>query len=590
MSGMSTNNIPSRRGWQWPFNRPESLDGTSYIPILEACIVGAVAGASAVLLSFGVNTLGTLRVHFSETATMHFALPVFGLLGGLLAGMLVEKVAPEAAGSGIPQVRAALDRVRVALDFRVALAKLLGGVLAIGAGLFMGREGPTVQLGAAVAAPLSSWIPTTLEHRRQLIAAGAGAGLTAAFNAPLAGVIFVLEELLKEVKSSTVIITITACSISCLILNLVSPPHLRLPVHNLTPQITFDMLDGPFYVLLGIVCGIAGGCFNLSILFWLNVNKKLPGSTTLKVGFAGLLSGLIMSGLPEIFHDYAGMRALIVAGATDCHTVVVGLIGFYLMTLIAYGSGAPGGLFAPTLAIGSTLGYLVGFLEQSVIGTGSTAAFALVGMGAFFAGVARVPLTAIALTFELTTNFTLLTPLMLSCLISSVVGEFVSRGSLYDRLMEWSGINLRGPGTNANARAIKARDVMRSKVDTLASNMPLKEALAIFSSSNQKGFPVLEQSRLVGVITQTDLGKIVQTNIDENLTVRDLMTSHPVAVSPYDDLEDILFLFSRHKFTWLPVLRYDKLKGIIFESDVVGALFANVDSAEDASKVGRESA
>src|SRR5262249_26597821 len=149
----------------------------SYIPMLESCIIGLTAGLSAVLLSAGVNWLGTLRVHLSNIASPSFALPAFGLVGGLVAGLLVERVAPEASGSGIPQVRARLDRIVMPLDLRVALVKLLGGTIALGSGLFMGREGPTVQLGAALAAPLARWLPTTAEHKRQLIAAGAGAGL-----------------------------------------------------------------------------------------------------------------------------------------------------------------------------------------------------------------------------------------------------------------------------------------------------------------------------------------------------------------------------------------------------------------------------
>ena len=342
-------------------------------------------------------------------------------------------------------------------------------------------------------------------------------------------------------------------------------------------------LDIPFYLFLSLVCGFIGATFNSDILKALKFNKdvlRLPVS--IKVGLAGLLSGLIMAFLPNAFHNYAGMRALIIAGQTNYFTVVVAFFGFYFLTLIGYGSGAPGGLFAPSLALGSALGYLVGSLEHALTGSGSPITFALVGMGAFFAAMARVPLTAIAITFELTTSFTLLTPLMITCVFSSIVAELVSSGSLYDHLMKWSGIQLRGPDIGLERRLLKAKDVLRRKADknpdSLPSNMPLKEALPLFSTASQRGFPVVDNGKLVGVITQTDIGKVTHLESDENLLVGDIMTPHPVAVSLHDDLEDILFLFSRHKFTWLPVAYHDELQGIILQSDVVQALFSELDS------------
>ena len=550
---------------------PRSED---YLPVIEACIIGCVSGFSAVVLSTGINYLGTLRVHLSDIIHPHLVLAAFGLIGGLIAGFLIEKVAPEASGSGVPQVKAGLDRVMMPLDFRTAVAKLFGSVSAIGSGLFLGREGPTVQLGAAMAVPLSHILPTTAAYKRQLIAAGAGAGLAAAFNAPLAGVVFVLEELLKEIKPSTVVITTIACSVSSLILDMFSPYHVRAAAAPLMESVSFAPYDLFFYVLLGILAGLFGAVFNNGIIGALNFNRKiLKIPITLKVGLAGLVSGLIISILPEYFHNYAAMRGIIIAGETNWITVLLAFVDFFLLTLIAYGSGAPGGLFAPTLALGSALGFLVGFLEHIMLGTGSTAAFALVGMGAFFSAVARVPLTAIVITFELTTNFTLLVPLMVACLISSVVGKLVSRDGLYDRLMQWNGIYLQGPVGSESLRKLRAEDVMHTDYDHFTSKALMMDILPALSSSAQRGFPVADNGKLVGIITQTDLSKLNQVESIEKLKVCDIMTAYPVAVSTSDSLEDILFLFSHHKFTWLPVVFHTKLKGIILQSDLLNALF-----------------
>jgi chloride channel protein, CIC family len=170
------------------------------LAIAEASLIGLVAALSAVLLKLGSGALGTWRVHTSHLLPPWIALPVVGALFGFMAGFLVERLAPEASGSGIPQVKASLANVPIKLSLRVACVKLVSALLAIGSGLTLGRQGPTVQVGAGLAAALSRLVPTSPDHRRQMIAAGAGAGLAAAFNAPIAGVLFIVEELLQDLS------------------------------------------------------------------------------------------------------------------------------------------------------------------------------------------------------------------------------------------------------------------------------------------------------------------------------------------------------------------------------------------------------
>jgi CIC family chloride channel protein len=552
------------------------------LPFIEAFVVGVVSGLSALVLKYGVEWLGTLRVEYSTRYPAQLVLPLFGLVGGLLAGFVVDRIAPEAAGSGIPQVKAALNRIRMTLDLRIAIAKLLGGMLALGSGLFMGREGPTVQLGAALAASLSRRSKHTVQFRRQLIAAGAGAGLAAAFNAPIAGVVFVLEELLKDVSSSTVILTLSACGGAALVLNLASH-YTHLPEAALAVVPALQLVDLPFVAILGITCAIMGCIFNASIVGALNVYqqfKRVP--VFFRVAIAGLLTGCIVSALPVDFHNYANMRELIVSGKTSWVMVLVAFFEFFLLTLTAYGSGAPGGLFAPCLVLGATLGYMTGLLEVHLTGQGSPTTLALVGMGAFFAGVGRVPLTAITITFELTASFALVTPLIIACSIASFLGEKILPDSLYDRLMVWNGINLRAPsdhdGPESDTRRtldLKAVNVMKYAPDqTIDSKTSIADALEHFRASTSRGLPVVDKGKLVGIISQRDLSNVIHLeNPPANMKVKDLMTPHPVAVNPYDSLEDILFLFTRYKFSWLPVADEDRFIGIISQGDVTAALF-----------------
>lgn len=171
------------------------------VAIAEACLIGLVSGLAAVLLKQGVEGMAQWRT--STPLPTWLALPLIGLVGGWLSGWLVERLAPEAAGSGIPQVKAALGFAKMPLNLRVAAVKVMSTLLALGSGLSLGRQGPTVQIGAGLAAQLSRWVPTSPDYRRQLISAGAAAGLAAGFNAPIAGVLFVVEELLQDFSDLT---------------------------------------------------------------------------------------------------------------------------------------------------------------------------------------------------------------------------------------------------------------------------------------------------------------------------------------------------------------------------------------------------
>jgi CIC family chloride channel protein len=564
----------------------------AYLPILEAAIFGLVAGAAAVALSLGVDALGAWRIALSNAHRAVIVLPLFGLIGGLIAGLLVQRVAPQASGSGIPQVRAALDRIKMPLDWRIAIVKLVGGTIALGSGLFMGREGPTVQLGAAMAATLSKYAPGARAYRRQLIAAGAGAGLAAAFNAPVAGAIFVLEELLREMRPTTVVIALAASSTAALAVKTLWPPRGHVAAHLSAAQIYFQSADLPFYIILALVCALAAWAFNNGIVFALNLYRRakfLP--VALKVGLAGAVSGLIIAFTPPSFHDYAGLRGLIITGLESWQTVSVALVEFYVLTLVAYGSGAPGGLFAPSLAIGASLGFLTGCFENTLLPGSSTTAMALVGMGAFFAAVARVPLTAIIITFELTGSFTLLIPLMISCVLASTIAEWVSPGSLYERLMEWNGLHLRQPNENgagpAKAAAVKmtVRDLYEVNVATVSSTDLVKELPDKLAEQRYQGMPVVDNHILVGVVSQQYITNLLhQGELTDGLKVSDVMTLHPVSVSPLETLEDILHLFTHHQFVWLPVTENDKFFGVIYQNDVVKALFSAASDSQDQAK------
>ncbi len=548
-----------------------------YFPVIEACVIGTASGACALLLGAGINWLGSLRLLLCQSYPAMLVLPLFGLVGGMIAGCMLL-ISPDTSGSGIPQVRAVLNRMNLPLDVRVAIAKLIGGTVALGSGLFMGREGPTVQVGAAIAGQLTRWIPTTVESRRYLIASGAAAGLAAAFSAPIAGVVFVIEELLKEFKPAAVALCIVSCFSACLIEQHFGTPH-KIVFRSETFQGVLNAPDILFLVVLAIICGFFGALFNRGILLLLRLFRSVKVPKPFKVGFAGLLTGAIVAMLPATLHDYAGARAMINSGTLEGDLVPIVFSSFSVLTFLGYGSGAPGGLFAPTLSIGSSIGYMVGEAERFWMHTGALHLFSLVGMGAFFAGVSRAPLTAIVIVFEMVSDFALVPPLMIACVISSFVGDCFYKGGLYDLLMVWNGLHLRNPDQPAEAVGVCARDLMTAKFDVVESGMTQKTALELLEKTKTLSVSVVKKGKLIGVFVGGD--RPASTNL-ETVTVDSAMVTPPLAVAPHDSAEDLLFLFSRYKFNWLPVTDdSNNLIGVVWQNDLINSVFPTKTVGDD---------
>ncbi|MBW4446156.1 MAG: chloride channel protein [Spirirestis rafaelensis WJT71-NPBG6] len=542
------------------------------LAIAEACLIGIVAALSAVFLKFGSGWLGTWRVHTSHVFPAWFVLPAIGVSFGFIAGFLVERFAPEASGSGIPQVKASLANFPMKLSWRVAGVKLISAIIALGSGITLGRQGPTVQLGAGLAAGMSRLVPTSPEHRRQMIAAGAGAGLAAAFNAPLAGVFFIVEELLQDLSGMTLGTAIIASFIGGVISRLLGGGSLLLNLESIKYSTSFSIPEIPFFVLLGVLAGLLGAVFNRGLIASIKFYRGLHISLPLRVALAGLVSGIIMATLPEYFRDNTGLREQIITGNANASWAAIAFIAQFILTLIAFGSGAPGGLFAPSLILGSTLGYLVGVGEFHLLGGGSPTTYALAGMGGFFSAVSKVPITAIVIVFEITTDFNLVLPLMIVSVTSYLVADKVVPGSLYDKILQLNGININKQAfAEGILTQLTAKQVMQERVETLEAETTLEEAMQAFADSHHRGFPVVEEGKLVGIVTQSDLLKIGAGNLANDIPLKEIMTSSPVTVSPTHNLSNVLYLLDRYKISRLPVLQGRKLIGIITRADIIRA-------------------
>lgn len=556
--------VPQRfRQWL----RPSRASALAY-----AILIGLVAALSAVLLKAGTGWLGAWRIHSSQLFAPWLVLPAVGFSLGFLSGFLIENLAPEAAGSGIPQVKANLANVPIKLSWRVASVKLVAAIIALGSGLTLGRQGPTVHVGAAIAAGISRWFPTSPDHRRQMIAAGAGAGLAAAFNAPITGVLFVVEELLQDLSGLTMGTAIIASFIGAVVSRVLGGHSLQMNLELTAYSTSFSVIELPFFLILGVLAGLFGSLFNRGIIASLKFYRRQHLSLPIRIGLAGFVSGVVMALLPASFRDNTGLREFLITGDASWYLAAIAFVAQFVLTLIAFGSGAPGGLFAPSLILGSALGYLVGVAEHNLTGIGSPTTYALTGMGAFFSVVSKVPITAIVIVFEMTTDFNLVLPLMIGSVTAYLIGETIVPGSLYNSILQLNGIYLETAiAPHKLLSDLTAKDVMQPRVETLAAQMTMDEAVQAFSRSHHRGFPVVDDGKLVGIVTQTDLVKMRDGNLAGDTLLSEIMTPLPVTVAPKDSLGDVLYVLDRYQVGRLPVIEGRKLIGIITRADIIRA-------------------
>lgn len=556
---------------------------SDHYALLEACLIGCISAIAALILKEGIGIVGNFRLQLITTLPQlagrwPLSLPLFSFGLCWLAGWLVETWAPDAKGGGIPQVKAALAEFPVLLSLRVAVVKMLGTILILGAGLTLGRRGPTVHIGAALAAQLSQWVPTSPQHRRQMIAAGAAAGLAAGFNTPIAGVLFVVEELSRDMSGLTLETAILASFTGSVVSRLLGSAGLNLPPAMLAVNQYHHFTTGeiPLFLLLGTLAGLLGVAFNQGILASLAFHQRwrrypLSGSPLAwRMGAVGLISGTVIAFSPPTLLNNAGLRDFLVAGGAGWSQTLVIFAIHFALAILAYGSGAPRGLFSPALVLGSALGYWVGELAVILGGVDAKVTYALVGMGAFFTAVARVPITAIVIVFELTMDFQLVLPLMISTVAAYGVAETLKSGSLYQHLLGVSGIDLKDETSKREILTdLQAVDVMQRKVETLLATMRVGDVYGVVGESLHHGFPVVDEGELVGMVTEQNLARL--NSLEPDQLVREMMTAGPVTVPPLLPVGDVMYLMDRYQVSHLPVTEGRKLLGIITRSDLIHA-------------------
>ncbi|MGH8070776.1 MAG: H(+)/Cl(-) exchange transporter ClcA [Candidatus Entotheonellia bacterium] len=414
----------------------------------RAVLVGALAGILAVAFQWSLVGSEALRHRMILWAHQYphwgWLLPMLAsAVGAGLAIRLVRNIAPEAAGSGIPHLKAVVLRLRSMAWQRILPVKFVGGVLAIGSGLGLGREGPTVQMGGAVGEAVSHWLKVTPRQRQMFVSAGGGAGLAAAFNAPLAGLVFVLEEIQRDftphVFAAAFVVSVTADVVTRSLTT-------QLPVFHVPAYPTAPLVALPAFLVLGVLSGVLGVAFNRALLGILDVYarwgdwlSRLGGwPARLSAGVVGAVIGLLGWFLPIVVGSGHMMAETVLEGGIGLSIILLWFVLRFGLTMISYRCGAPGGIFTPLLVLGALIGLAVGNLTHLLLPgmVDHPEAFAVVGMAAYFAAIVRAPLTGIVLIVEMTNNYQQMLPLLVACFSAHLVADAMGDRPIYEALLD----------------------------------------------------------------------------------------------------------------------------------------------------------
>lgn len=493
--------------------------------IPRAALAGAAAGVLAVLFRTALQGMDALRnaivmwAHQFPAWGWFFPM-TFGAITATASVVLVRRYAPETSGSGIPHLKAVLHKLRDLRPVRILIVKFFGGLLALGSGMAIGREGPTVQMGGAVSDLVAKRVRATSPERMTLIAAGAGAGLAAAFNAPLAGFIFVLEEVQRDFRASTFAAGFIAAAVADVITRLVAGQSPVFTVPDIPAQ---SLATLPVFIVLGLLCGAFGVLYNKLLLRTLDGYARLNQRTLLiVVAIVGAVAGLVAWINPIYAGGGHALTEQVIAGDVLAGAIPALLLFRLVFMLASYGTGAPGGIFAPLLVLGALVGLGVGRLGQGLAPGIVTQpeVFAIVGMAALFTAIVRAPLTGIVLVVEMTGSYTQMLPLLATCFCAYIVAEHLKDMPIYEALLKrdleknglpnvtaplvlefeiaphapFAGKLVRELGLPAGCILVKVRDSDREWIPTASTRLLSHQRItAVISPEAERGIEALRE-------------------------------------------------------------------------------------------------
>lgn len=558
-------------------SRPGNILYEQFYRLALALVIGILTGLGAVafrkLINFFHNEFFDYGGQLLSFLGQYYVI-IIPMAGGLIVGPLTYFFAREAKGHGVPEVMAAVAVRGGRIRPRIVLVKALASAVCIGSGGSVGREGPIVQIGSAIGSTVGQVFKVSTRKMRALVACGAAGGIAATFNAPIGGVLFALEIILGDFTGDhlmlVIISSVTSAVVSRIMLG--NDPAFIVPAYPLNHPAELLL-----YALLGIVCGVFAVLY-IRVLYKFedifNSIKIIP--EYYKPILGGFLIGVIGLKFPQIFGvGYESIEMAITGNMVFSITATLVLLKL-LATSITIGSGGSGGVFAPGLFMGSMLGASMGYVFHYLFPNIAItpAAYALVGMGSVFAGSAHAPITAIIMLFEMSNDYHIILPLMIACVISSVVAKTVYHNNIYVVKLVRRGLDIEAARQPDVLKNVLVKDVMTSRIETIPCKFTIKEAWKLVHGSPHRGFPVVtEEGYICGIVTSNELERAYsEGNIDKQ--VNKLAVHHLVTVTPYEPISVAARRMVEYDIGRLPVVDPDnaeKIIGLLSRTDIISA-------------------
>ena len=532
-------------------------------------LIGALVGALVVAFILITERFGARLYPAGGAAWRRLLVPVAGSLG---MGYLLYRFFPDARGSGVPQTKAALWARGGIISPGTVFGKFFCTSATLACGIPLGREGPAVQVGAGIASLLGRYLGLRPEKVKALIPVGAAAAIAAAFNTPLAAVVFALEEVVGDLHAPVLgsVVLASATSWGMLRLLLGNDPLFQVPQYQL-----LHPAELAIYALLGVLGGFISAAFSRLLLWMRAWFLTRPRKTVWFQPVAGgLATGIMACFVPQILgvgYKYVGD---VLNGGMALKLMMLLLVLKLFAVTISYASGNAGGIFGPSLFLGAMLGGIVGTMAHHFAPghVASPGAYALVGMGTAFAGIVRAPMTSVLMIFEITRDYAVIVPLMISNLVSFFIASRFQREPIYEVLAHQDGIHLPTPGSRAQEGQRRVYQAMHAATEVLDARGTIQEALEKVAASKLHAWPAVDDR---GVIAMVSLGQL-QKALIEGATEKPLSEILTAGEFPHvhadHSLNMALDRMGSSQLDVLPVVNranVHKLEGIVTLQDVL---------------------
>jgi chloride channel protein, CIC family len=483
-------------------------------------LIGALVGLTVVAFIVLTERFGARLYPGGGAEWRRLLTPV---VGALVTGYLLYRYFPEARGSGVPQTKAALYAREGRITLGTVFGKFFCTSATLASGIPLGREGPAVQVGAGIASVLGRKLGLRPDKVKALIPVGSAAAVAAAFNTPLAAVLFALEEVVGDLHAPVLGSVVLASATSWAMLRLVlgNDPLFHVPQYQLVHPVEFLL-----YLALGVAGGLVSAAFTKLLLSLRERFLGLPRKTLwYQPVVGGLLVGVMGWFVPQVMGVGYSHVGDVLNGGIALKLMVLLLVMKLVAAATSYASGNAGGIFGPSLFLGAMLGGIVGTVGHQLMPThtATAGAYALVGMGAAFAGVVRAPMTSVVMIFEVTRDYAVIVPLMISNLVSYFIASRLQREPIYEVLAYQDGIHLPVAASRKVERSHKVSQVLRPATEVLDAKLTVGEALARVRESSLQGWPVVEGASVIGVLGSAQLRqfandpKLAATRLQEML-------------------------------------------------------------------------